>query len=133
MVLASHFAVLWCNVFDNHHHRGICKLTCTCPLCAGLDKLEQQLAQVKHRPAFALMAAFPHSLELPFAACELQNHPDLQFLSCDSSKPVCLVPVVVLNCGSQRSHLSMTQSNISKLLLNGTWLPAVRHVVIPVA
>jgi predicted NAD/FAD-dependent oxidoreductase len=65
---------------------------------AGLDDMAAQLARVSHSPSFALMMAFPHSLGLPFAACELQGHPELRFLSCDSSKPVRSLVALPLAC-----------------------------------
>lgn len=47
-----------------------------------------QVSSVVHEPTFAVMLTFPKSLCLDFAACQIENHPAVMFLSCDSSKPV---------------------------------------------
>ena len=56
---------------------------------AGVDSLLHELRGVQHDPVFALMVSFKESLQLPLGGYQVDGHPTLRFLSCDSSKPVC--------------------------------------------
>lgn len=57
----------------------------------GLQDVQDRIASVKHHPTFAVMLTFPRSLGLPFAACQIEGHPAISFIACDSSKPVCFL------------------------------------------
>eukprot|EP00892_Ulva_mutabilis_P005395 jgi/Ulvmu1/3227/UM015_0268.1 len=53
----------------------------------GLQHVLGQMSMIRHDPTFAVMLTFPRSLGLNFAACQIENHPSVMFVSCDSSKP----------------------------------------------
>jgi predicted NAD/FAD-dependent oxidoreductase len=98
------------------------RLAQTPVLLADLQELVQQCASVEHDPTFCLMLAFPRSLGLDLGACELRNHEQLMWISCDSSKPV-----RPLACALHNIEALMTCTSHICAMPRPTPLPVTRH------